>query len=39
MIGNIFIGLIAVASLVVAYMCGVSDGCKKNGCFRGSNKL
>ena len=39
MIGNIFIGLLAIAALVIAYMCGVSDGCKTNACFRGSKDV
>ena len=25
-----------MGGLYVAYMCGVSDGCKTNACFRGS---
>ena len=39
MIGNIFIGLLAIAALVIAYMCGVSDGCKTNACFRGGKDV
>ena len=39
MIGNIFIGLIAIVSLLIAYACGVSDGCKTNACFRGSKDV
>ena len=27
-----------MGGLYVAYMCGRSDGCKTNACFRGSNK-
>ena len=39
MIGNIFIGVLAVVSLAIAYMCGVNDGCKTNACFRGSKDV
>ena len=39
MIGNIFIALVMIGSLIVAYMCGHSDGCKTNACFRGSKDV
>ena len=38
MIGEIFVIVVAVVAVVFAYMCGVNEGCKKNGCFRNDHK-
>lgn len=35
---DLFIWAVAVVAVVFAYMCGISDGCKKNGCFRNEDK-
>jgi hypothetical protein len=35
---DVFIGVVAAGGAWFAYMCGHSDGCKTNSCFRG-NKL
>ena len=35
---DIFIWMIATAAVAFAYMCGMQDGCKKNGCFRNNHK-
>ena len=31
---DVFIGVVAAGGAWFAYMCGHSDGCKTNGCFR-----
>jgi len=37
MAGDIFVVVAMIAGIVVAYMCGVSDGeCKANACYRGT---
>lgn len=35
---DVFIGMIMVAGAGFAYMCGHSDGCKENACFRVGSK-
>lgn len=31
---NIFMTVVVIGGLFVAYMCGHTDGCKTNACFR-----
>lgn len=38
MIGTVFTVVVAIAALIVAYMCGRNGECKANACFRNSNK-
>lgn len=34
---NIFMTVVVIGGLFVAYMCGYTEGCKINACFRGSD--
>ncbi len=38
MIGTVFISVVAIAALIVAYMCGRNGECKANACFRNEYK-
>lgn len=38
MVGDIFIAVVAIASVIITFMCGYYSGCKINACFRKGGK-